>query len=229
MKISGFILLFVSLGIFQLFINLLNGQLLLEWDDLRGDSWLVLVEWVFIFSMVDSIFQKVYYFKSVLLEFQLFIVSFYIWSGDYNQCDWLVEEIINKNWNYIYFDFCGLNICLEVCGSFLVIVDLEDVIQYVIDQGGVDINVIYIIGVSGGGYVMFLMYWKSWYFIWSFLAWVFISNLEDWYWFFKSWGLKYVGYLEAVIQSDFLIFNVVEVCWWFLFFMNIEYLECYQS
>ena len=229
MKTSSSISLLLSLGILQLSINLLNGQSPPEWDDPRGDSWPASVERVFIPSTADSTFQKAYYFKSALPEPQPLIVSLHTWSGDYNQRDRLVEEIINKNWNYIHPDFRGPNTRPEACGSSLVIADLEDAIQYAIDQGGVDTNAIHIIGASGGGYATLLMYRKSRHPIRSFSAWVPISNLEDWYWSSKSRGLKYAGHLEAVTQSDSLTFNAAEARRRSPIFMNTEHPERHQS
>ena len=74
------------------------------------------------------------------------------------------------------------------CGSPFAIQDIDDAIQFAIDQGCVDIDNIHIIGGSGGGYATLLMYMKSKFRIKTFSAWVPISDLEAWY--YESSGRK---------------------------------------
>lgn len=190
--------------------GLLRAQEPPEWDDPRGDTWPESVERVQIPSTADGNFQKAYYYQSPLPHPQPLVVSLHTWSGDYNQKDRLVRNITERGWHYIHPDFRGSNTRPEACGSPLVLSDLDDAIQFAIDQGGVDTNAIHVIGASGGGYATLLMYRKSRHPIRTFSAWVPISNLEDWYWSSKSRGLKYADHLEAVTQSDSLAFNAQE-------------------
>lgn len=209
--------------------SLLQAQAPPEWDDPRGDSWPEAVTRVRIPSTADTTFQKAYYYQSPLAAPQPLVVSLHTWSGDYNQRDRLVQDIIEQGWHYIHPDFRGPNTRPEACGSPLVLSDLDDAIQYAIEQGGVDTNAIHVIGASGGGYATLLMYRKSRHPIRSFSAWVPISNLEDWYWSSRSRGLKYAGHLEAVTESDTLTFNAAEAHRRSPLFMDTEHPERQQS
>jgi pimeloyl-ACP methyl ester carboxylesterase len=204
-QISFWLLLFLVFS-----TGLLGAQEPPEWDDPRGDTWPESVERVRIRSTADESFQKAYYYQSPLPGPQPLVVSLHTWSGDYNQKDRLVQDITERGWHYIHPDFRGPNTRPEACGSPLVLSDLDDAIQFAIDQGGVDTTAIHVIGSSGGGYATLLLYRNSRHPIRTFSAWVPISNLEDWYWSSKSRGLKYADHLEAVTQSDSIAFNAEE-------------------
>jgi len=115
-------------------------------------------------------------------------VSLHTWSGDFTQNDPLARQCIADDYNYIHPDFRGSNRTPEACGSDLVISDIDDAIDYAINNAAVDTNSIHVIGVSGGGYATLLTYMKSKHNIRTFSAWASISDLEQWY--YESEGRK---------------------------------------
>lgn len=62
------------------------------------------------------------------------IVSLHTWSGNYEQEDLLIKEIIKRDYNYIHPDFRGPNKTYEACGSEFVIQDIEDAIAFAIEK-----------------------------------------------------------------------------------------------
>ena len=108
-------------------------------------------------------------------------MSLHSWSGGYDQKDTLSWQCIEKDYNYIHPHFRGPNNTYEACGSPLALSDIEDAIDYALENANVDTNRIHITGASGGGYATLLAYMKTKHRISSFAAWVPISNLVDWY------------------------------------------------
>jgi lysophospholipase L1-like esterase len=166
--------------------------------DNTNKIWPAGFETVEIKSSSDGAIQKAWFYKSSAEHPQPLIVSLHTWSGDYNQEDPLVKEILLRDWNYIHPDFRGVNNNPKACGSDLVISDIEDAIHYAIKRGNVDSTNVHIIGVSGGGYASLLAFMKLKYPVKSFNAWASISSLADWYMECKSRGLKYATDLELV-------------------------------
>lgn len=168
------------------------------WDDTKSKNWPAEFERVQIPSSADGSQQNAMFYASRAEEPKPLIVSLHTWSGDYLQKDPLTQEILLRDWNYIHPDFRGPNTRPDACGSELVLADLEDAIQYALQNGQVNPNEVHIIGVSGGGYATLLAYMKLQYPVKSFSAWAAISNLDNWYWECKGRGLKYAGHLEGV-------------------------------
>ncbi|MCB9258910.1 MAG: prolyl oligopeptidase family serine peptidase [Ignavibacteriales bacterium] len=141
-------------------------------------------------SSIDTVVQPAYFLDSKEKSNPL-LVSLHTWSGDYTQADSLAYLAKNENWNYIHPNFRGPNNTKDACLSEKAIRDIDDAIQFSIENGNVDKNNIFIVGVSGGGYATLGMYLKTKYKIKSFLAWVPISDISAWYYQTKNRGLKY--------------------------------------
>jgi len=109
------------------------------------------------------------------------IVSLHSWSGDYMQKDPLAPKIKERDWNYIHPDFRGPNNTPGACGSPLVVSDIEDAIDFAINNARVNEQQIHIIGGSGGAHATLLCYMNIRHRVNSFSAWNPISNLVDWY------------------------------------------------
>ncbi|MFY9153372.1 MAG: GDSL-type esterase/lipase family protein [Prolixibacteraceae bacterium] len=184
-----------------------NGQL--TWDNPIDKNWPDSFIKTEIKSSADSSLQKAMFYTSTQKNPQPLIVSLHTWSGDYSQEDPLVKEILLRDWNYIHPEFRGVNNKPEACGSDLVVADLEDAIQYAIQNGNVDPGQVHLIGVSGGGFAGLLAFMKINFPVRSFSVYASISNLEDWYWECKGRGLKYAGNIESVTSGG-KIFDPVE-------------------
>src|SRR5665648_25899 len=94
-------------------------------DNLLKNIWPVGFSYVEIKSSTDGSVQKAWFHHSTGSEPRPLIVSLHTWSGDYNQEDPLVKEIILRNWNFIHPDFRGINNTPQSCGSDLVVSDIE--------------------------------------------------------------------------------------------------------
>lgn len=151
------------------------------WDNTQFKKWPSDCKEVQINATSDQSIQKAFFFKAQDSIPRPLIVSLHTWSGDYLQEDPLVNEIILQNFHYIHPDFRGPNNQPEAGGSEKVITDIQDAIQFVIQNANVDLSEIHIIGTSGGGYATLLCYSRLKLPIKSFSAWVPISDLESWY------------------------------------------------
>lgn len=69
----------------------------------------------------------------------------------------------------------------DACLSDKVIADVDDAIGYAMQQGSVDEHNVFVIGVSGGGYIALGSYLKTRATVKAFLAWAPISDLSAWY------------------------------------------------
>lgn len=157
-------------------------------DDPRSGGWLSDLKIVGIKSSLDGAIQKAYYFKSKSSVKKPLIVSLHTWSGSYAQRDTVSVLSIQKDINYIHPDFRGANTNPLACGSVATIRDIDDAISFAINQGNVDEQHIYVVGVSGGGYATLNMLAHSKHAIRKISAWAAIANLEVWY--YESLVLK---------------------------------------
>ncbi len=132
-------------------------------------------------SEVDGKWQPLYYWKAEKPD-QPLVVVLHTWSGDYTQTNnSLAEKTKVKGWNYIHPDFRGANNHPEACGSELVIADIDQAIDWALENLPVDRDSIFVIGASGGGYATLVTYMKSRHHIRGFHAYVPISDLVAWY------------------------------------------------
>jgi lysophospholipase L1-like esterase len=155
-----------------------------------------------IISSADSTVQPCFHYPSSAEIPKPLIVRLHSWSGDYTQHDPLAEEIINKDWNYIFPNFRGANNTPQACGSPLVVQDIDDAIRFAIDHGRVDPDNIHIVGSSGGGHATLLMYMRSACAIRTFSAWVPISDIEAWYHQSRGRNNKYAVHILLATGSE---------------------------
>ncbi len=152
-----------------------------EWDDTRSSDWPPECKKVEIISSADKAVQPAYFYRAKSETPMPLVVSLHTWSGSYAQKDTLSWICIENDYNYIHPHFRGPNNAPEACGSPLVTADINDAIDYAIENGNVDTENIHIVGTSGGGYATLLSWMKVRHQIKTFSAWVPISNLVDWY------------------------------------------------
>lgn len=143
--------------------------------------WPELFERISIPSEIDSFAQNAFFYKSTSTEPQPLIVSLHTWSGDYTQQDPLASLCVERNVNYIHPDFRGANDQFDACCSDLVISDIDQSIQFALEEANVKPSATYVIGVSGGGHATLCMLMKSRQNIKIFSAWVPIGDLVAWY------------------------------------------------
>jgi acetyl esterase/lipase len=109
-------------------------------------------------------------------------VILHTWSYDLEQRDSTVEaEAAARGWILLAPNFRGKNDHPEACGSKLAEQDILDAVAWVRANYAVDARRIYLLGLSGGGYLTMLMAAKhpdAWT---AASAWVGISDLSEWY------------------------------------------------
>lgn len=131
-----------------------------------------------IYSKTD---QDAYFYKVSGERPRPLVVSLHTWGGTYNERDPLSAICKENNINYIHPDFNGPNDKPESCCSELVIGQIDEAIEYAIQNSNVDLENIHLIGLSGGGYTAFCHYLQSNIKVASYQSWVGISDLESWY------------------------------------------------
>lgn len=134
-------------------------------------------------STLDGNLQVFYYYRSNDRKPKPLIVQLHSWSftADDLQTIGLDTIVRNKNYNYIFPNFRGINNHPKACCSDYVIADIDEAIDWALKNMNVDRSHIYVIGYSGGGYATFAMYMKSRHNINGFSAWASISDLVAWY------------------------------------------------
>ena len=169
-KIALFVLLFLNCFLITA-QNIPNFQ---RPDFLKKDS---------IKSFLDKNIQVFYYYKSTESKPKPLVVQLHSWSNaaDSLKTAFLAPEAKNKGWNYIFPNFRGVNNHAKTCCSEFVIADIDEAIDWAFKNMKVDLEQIYVAGVSGGGYATLAMYMKSRHKIRGFSAWASISDLSAWY------------------------------------------------
>lgn len=129
------------------------------------------------------------YFRKSIKKNQPLMVRLHDWSSDYRKIDQISIIAAKHDVNYIHPNFQGPNNHPNACGSDKVIEDIDNAIDYAIQNGNVDDSKIYVFGVSGGGHATLCHFMKSTkHKINTYMAWVPITDLEDWY--YESLGRK---------------------------------------
>ncbi len=182
----------------------------IRWDNVEAYSWPDAMKVINIPSTLDSAIQEAYFYTSSSDEAKPLIVSLHTWSGDYTQRDPLVEQILEKDWNYIHPDFRGANNTPKAMGSAFAINDIDQAIKYALEKAKVTPSSIHVIGASGGGYATLYTFMKSKYDIDSFSAWVPISDIEAWYYQSLGRNNRYAGHILSATKSQDSILNVDE-------------------
>lgn len=182
-----------------------------KWDIIEASKWDDEFQLVEITSSDDGSLQSAYFFSGINSGVDAskkpLLVSLHTWSGNYSQVDPLSAMALKQGWNYIHPDFRGPNWSKDSCLSKLVTTDIDDAIQYAIDNSNVDIENIFVVGVSGGGYAALGSYLKTRHKIKAFLSWVPISDLSAWY--YQSMSLNNEKYSKDILActSGSQVFN----------------------
>lgn len=142
-------------------------------------------------SSFDAIPQQAFFYPTQQTAPQPLVISLHTWSDDYTDYDPLAALVTEQDWNYIRPNFQGANKTPDACLSDKVLKDIDNAIQFAIDNGRVDLNNIFVVGVSGGAYTTLGVYLSTSYNINAYFAWVPISDLTSWYQQSKARGLVY--------------------------------------
>ena len=136
-----------------------------------------------VISSLDGYSQDIYYYKSTKNNPQPLIVQLHSWSYTADSLKTIGLDAIakNKNYNYLFPNFRGVNNHAKACCSEFVLADLDEAIDWALKNMNVDKHKIYVVGYSGGGYATLAMYMKSRHTISAFSAWASISDLTAWY------------------------------------------------
>lgn len=162
-----------------------------KWDDTGGGKWPDGFSVVQIQSSADHSLQPAYFVSSQARIKKPLVVSLHTWSADYSQSCPLAVMAKNEDWNYIHPNFRGPNWTNDACLSKKVMSDIDDAIQYAIDNSSVETGSIFVVGASGGGYATLGSYLKTRHNIKAFLAWMPISDLVAWFYQSRSRNAKY--------------------------------------
>ena len=159
---------------------------LLTWtaaDARKKNLWPEAIQEVRILSTADGTEQPALFYAPEGKEKRPLLVALHTWSGDYLQeigipyADWCIE----KGWVLIHPNFRGPNHNPQATGSELAVRDVLDAVEYAKKNASVDEARIYLIGVSGGGYMALLMAGRApdrWAGV---SAWVPLTDLKQWY------------------------------------------------
>lgn len=153
-------------------------------------------------SPIDASLQDAYFYKTKSAAPQPLVVSLHTWSNDYTQYDSINEFSFEKDYNYIHPNFRGVNNTKDACCSELAISDIDASIDHALENANVDMNRIYVIGMSGGGYATLAMFMKSKHKIKKFSSWVPLVDLIQWYDETRILKLKYASEILACTQSE---------------------------
>ena len=136
-----------------------------------------------IYCSLDGNLQVFYYYKSTNPKSKPLVVQLHSWSYSADDLQTIGLDTIseNKDYNYIFPNFRGVNNHPKACCSEFVIADIDEAIDWALKNMNVDRSRIYVIGYSGGGYATLAMYQKSRHKIRAFSAWASISDLVAWY------------------------------------------------
>lgn len=147
--------------------------------DVNDLSWPKEAVTVQIMSSIDSAQQGAYFVKSE--EKRPLIISLHQWSASFDHYDPLVTFAIDHKWNYIRPNFRGPNKTPKAGGSKFAVTDIDDAIDYALENGNVDPEHIHIVGASGGGHAALQHFMTSTKDVASYSAWVPITDLVAWY------------------------------------------------
>ena len=146
------------------------------------DGWPPEVRIVSYLSPADNTQQPALFYNPERQGNVPLLVALHPWSGNYLRKEpeypaWCIR----KGWAMIHPNFRGAFNRPEATGSELVVKDILGAVEYARKQAKIDPDRIYLIGVSGGGYISLLMAGRNPE-IWAAAsAWVPLYDLKDWH------------------------------------------------
>jgi len=141
---------------------------------------------IFIKSTSDGTMQPSLFYKSESPEKRPLLVGLHTWSFDrFNQIKNMLPFAEKYDFNLLLPEFRGENvstnpICKQACGSELAKQDVQDAIDYLIENDLVDQDNIFLLGLSGGGHMALLMAGKCPEYFKAIGAYVPLTDLSRW-------------------------------------------------
>jgi len=163
------------------------------------DAWPPEVKEISYLSAADNTRQPGLFYAPPTNKPQPLLVALHTWSNDYKQPGSIpyARWCLTHKWVFIHPNFRGPNVRPEATGSELVIQDIVSAVEYAQQHARVDPTRIYLVGVSGGGYLALLLAGRR-PDIWAGVsAWAATSDLTAWYHESKKAGRKYAGDIAA--------------------------------
>ncbi|MFA6175333.1 MAG: prolyl oligopeptidase family serine peptidase [Phycisphaerae bacterium] len=146
-------------------------------------------------SSADSSMQPALFYAPSPKSAVPLVVVLHTWSSDYTQdygipyAKWCAEN----SWCFIHPNFRGPNNKKEATGSELAIRDVINAVEYAKKNANIDVNRIYLVGYSGGGYTSLLVAGRFPE-IWAGVSvWVPILDIKSWYYECKQKNLSYAN------------------------------------
>ena len=130
--------------------------------------------------------QPSLFYKSDSPEKRPLLVGLHTWSFERsNQIKNMLPFAEKHDFNLLLPEFRGKNlssnpICKQACGSELAKQDIQDAIDYLVEQDLVDKDNIFLLGLSGGGHMALLMAGKCPEYFKAIGAYVPITDLARW-------------------------------------------------
>ncbi len=154
-------------------------------------------------STLDGTMQPSLFYKASTQGRPL-LVGLHTWSHNrFNQIDNMLPYAEQYDFNLLLPEFRGNNKetnpnCTLACGSEFAKRDIVDAIDYVVEHEGVDVENVFLLGLSGGGHMALLMAgYKPEYFK-AIGAYVPITDLAKW----QKQNSNYAGQVEACCSGD---------------------------
>jgi poly(3-hydroxybutyrate) depolymerase len=185
-------------------LTLIRTLLLLGVATNAQEKWPEAVREIRIPSTADGEIQPALFYAPDREEKKPLLVALHTWSGDYLQdssipyAQWCIE----KEWVFIHPNFRGPNRAPQATGSDLAVQDVLDAVEYTKKNASVDEDRIYLIGVSGGGYMSLLMAGRAPE-VWAGVsAWVPLTDLKQWHIDSVEAGREYAQDIVASVGGD---------------------------
>ncbi len=151
----------------------------------------------------DNSTQKAYTYIAKGKDARPLVVALHTWSGNYKQdCTDFAEFCMANNWNFIFPNFRGPNWTPQACGSEAVVADIRDAAEYMKKVARVDLNRVYLIGGSGGGFATLLMASRHPEMWTAVSAWCPISDLAKWHDECFRQKIGYYKHMQAAFGGD---------------------------
>ena len=159
---------------------------------------------IYIRSTLDGTMQPSLFYKSASMKKRPLLVGLHTWSYDrFNQIKNMLPFCEKYDFNLLLPEFRGVNLisnpnCKDACGSTLAKQDIKDAIDHLVENGWVDKENVFLLGLSGGGHMALLMagMWPELFKAVG--AYVPITDLTKW----VKENAKYAPHVMACCESE---------------------------
>ncbi len=155
-------------------------------------------------STIDGAEQEVLWLPPTGDQPQPLLVALHSWSTAYLQHVDIPYGMWaqHNGWGFIHPNFRGVNDRPEALGSDLAVQDVVDAIDFAIEQGGVDPERVYVIGLSGGGLMALLLAGRHPDRIAGAAAWMANYDLVDFYAHSRRAGRSYYRHIATACGGN---------------------------